>query len=307
MEGCKYSKRALALGFVLWVGFLLIFVSGAEGWSKEGHIMTCRIAQSLLKPDAAHVVKHLLPEYANGDLSSLCTWPDQIRHWYKYRWTSSLHFIDTPDNECSFDYARDCHDQHGQENMCVAGAIQNFTSQLLHYKEGTSDRRYNLTEALLFLSHFMGDIHQPMHCAFTSDEGGNTIELRWFRHKSNLHHVWDREIILTAAKDYYEKDMDLLLEDIEGNFTDGVWSDDTSSWRDCKDILSCPIKYATESIKIACKWGYKGVENGATLADDYFNSRMPIVMKRIAQGGVRLAMILNHVFSDDQEGFVSPT
>lgn len=87
----------------------------------------------------------------------------------------------------------------------------------------------NLTEALLFLSHFMGDIHQvssprseklsrawtmsiwvcnaskfpyvlhfilwrwlffqPMHIGFTSDEGGNTIELHWFRHKSNLHHV----------------------------------------------------------------------------------------------------------------------
>ncbi|KMT05709.1 hypothetical protein BVRB_7g167170 [Beta vulgaris subsp. vulgaris] len=104
--------------------------------------------------------------------------------------------------------------------MCVAGAIQNFTSQLQYYRDGTSDRRYNLTETLLFLSHFMGDIHQPMHCAHTSDEGGNTIDLRWFRHKSNLHHVWDREIILTAMKDYYDNDMNLLQQDIEGNYTD---------------------------------------------------------------------------------------
>lgn len=35
----------------------------------------------------------------------------------------------------------DCQDQHGLENMCVAGAIKNFTSQLLHYQEGTSDRQ----------------------------------------------------------------------------------------------------------------------------------------------------------------------
>ena len=35
----------------------------------------------------------------------------------------------------------DCHDQHGAEDMCVAGAIQNFTSQLLHYREGSADRR----------------------------------------------------------------------------------------------------------------------------------------------------------------------
>lgn len=60
--------------------------------------------QSLLEPEAAHIVKMLLPDYADGDLSSLCVWPDQIRHWYKYRWTSPLHFIDTPDQACSFDY-----------------------------------------------------------------------------------------------------------------------------------------------------------------------------------------------------------
>ncbi|KAI3765105.1 hypothetical protein L2E82_15131 [Cichorium intybus] len=278
------------LGFVLINGF-----GGAQAWSKEGHIMTCKIAQELLVPNAAHVVKMLLPDYANGDLSALCVWPDQIRHWYRYRWSSPLHFIDTPDDACSFDYSRDCHDTHGGKDMCVAGAIKNYTSQLSHYHEGTSDRRYNMTEALLFLSHFMGDIHQPMHVGFTSDEGGNTIGLRWFRHKSNLHHVWDREIILTAAADFYEKDMGSLQKAIQANFTRGLWSEDVTSWKDCNDLSTCINKYAMESIKMACKWGYKGVEAGETLSDNYFNSRMPVVMKRIAQGGVRLSMILNRV------------
>lgn len=57
-----------------------------------------------MEPEAAHAVKMLLPEYANGDLSVLCVWPDQIRHWFKYRWTSPLHFIDTPDQACTFDH-----------------------------------------------------------------------------------------------------------------------------------------------------------------------------------------------------------
>ncbi|KAE9461786.1 hypothetical protein C3L33_06280, partial [Rhododendron williamsianum] len=167
----------------------------------------------------------------------------------------------------------DCHDPHGLKDMCVAGAIQNFTTQLSHYREGTSDRRHNMTEALLFVSHFMGDIHQ----------------------------VWDREIILTAAKDYYGKDMDLLRQDIEANFTDGLWREDVTSWTDCSDMFTCVNKWAVESINIACHWGYKDVESGETLNDDYFNSRLPIVMKRIAQGGVRLAMILNRVFGDSEE------
>lgn len=61
--------------------------------------------QDLLEPAAAHAVRNLLTEEADGDLSALCVWPDQVRHWYKYRWTSPLHFIDTPDKACSFVYS----------------------------------------------------------------------------------------------------------------------------------------------------------------------------------------------------------
>ncbi|XP_031478089.1 endonuclease 1-like isoform X1 [Nymphaea colorata] len=298
--GAMRSPAKWVTGFLF--GFLLVVAPLVQSWSKEGHIMTCRVAQKLLNHEASHAVVNLLPDYVNGDLSALCTWPDQIRHWYKYRWTSSLHFIDTPDDACSFDYSRDCHDQHGDKDMCVAGAIQNFTSELSHYKEGSSDRRYNLTEALLFLSHFMGDIHQPLHVGFTSDEGGNTINLHWFRHKSNLHHVWDREIILTAMKEMYGDDMEAFLQDIQANISDGAWSDDVQAWQDCQgQLASCPNKYAAESINIACKWGYKDVTEGVNLSDDYFTSRLPIVKKRIAQGGVRLAMTLNQVFSSHHD------
>lgn len=67
--------------------------------------MTIVVAQKLLDPEAAEAVRNLLPDYVDGDLSALCVWPDQIRHWYKYRWTSSLHFIDTPDQACNFAYS----------------------------------------------------------------------------------------------------------------------------------------------------------------------------------------------------------
>lgn len=42
-------------------------------------------------------------------------------------------------------------------------------------------------------------------------------------------------------------------------------------------------------------------------SDEYFNSRLPIVMKRIAQGGVRLAMILNQVFGEHDHEIPPPT
>ncbi|XLR23511.1 hypothetical protein S83_051411 [Arachis hypogaea] len=125
---------SLPLALLLLLGAAFNSAPGANAWSKEGHMITCKIAQSLLEPEATEVVHHLLPEYVKGHLSALCVWPDQIRHRYKYRWTSPLHFIDTPDDSCSFSYSRDCHDQHGVKDMCVAGTVKNFTSQLLHYR-----------------------------------------------------------------------------------------------------------------------------------------------------------------------------
>lgn len=45
------------------------------------------------------------------------------------------------------------------------------------------------TESLMFLAHFVGDVHQPLHCGHTDDLGGNTIKVHWYRRQSNLHHV----------------------------------------------------------------------------------------------------------------------
>ncbi|CAL0321276.1 unnamed protein product [Lupinus luteus] len=61
-------------------GVVFTTIPGALSWSKEGHMMTCQIAQALLEPQASEDVSQLLPEYVQGDLSALCVWPDQIRH-----------------------------------------------------------------------------------------------------------------------------------------------------------------------------------------------------------------------------------
>ncbi|CAL9145442.1 unnamed protein product [Musa hybrid cultivar] len=88
--------------------------------------------------------------------------------------------------------------------------------------------------------------------------------------------------------------------------TSEKWKGENSSWTDCHDLLSCPKKYAAESIRLACEQGYNRVQEGMNLADDYFDSTMPIVAERIAQGGVRLAMTLNRVFGEHNQAIPSP-
>jgi hypothetical protein len=279
-------------------------------WGADGHHITCLLAQPLLTPEALAGVQSLLPDYANGNLSTLCTWPDDIRWMWKWQWTSPLHYIDVPDFYCNYNYARDCHNEKGQVDMCVAGGINNYSSQIVNYYDASGSNfgtpgallkrqntAYNLTEALLFLAHFMGDIHQPLHVAFTGDAGGNTIILHFYTRKYNLHHIWDTEFI-NRARDYvYGGNLTAMTSALYQNITT-AWLKDTTDWAECPDgALVCPDVIASETIKLACYWAYRNATPGTTLGDDYFLSRLPIVNQQLAKGGVRLAAVLNRIFS----------
>ncbi|KAJ4982376.1 hypothetical protein NE237_033213 [Protea cynaroides] len=288
MMGSDYS----AIGRML---LLLQLLPGILAWGKEGHYAICKIAEGLLNEEAAGAVKVLLPEYADGELAAVCSWADEIR--FHYHWSGPLHYIDTPDFRCNYKYCRDCHDSSGRKDRCVTGAVYNYSEQLITYQDTVSKLKYNLTEALLFLSHFIGDVHQPLHVGFTGDEGGNTILVHWYRRKSNLHHVWDTMIIESALKTFYNSDLSVMIQAIQANISDG-WSSDISSWENCASgYAACPNPYASESISLACKFAYRNATSGSILEDDYFLSRWPVVEKRLAQGGIRLAATLNRIFT----------
>lgn len=282
-----------------WTMGVVIFVfliPGIHGWGKDGHYATCKIAENYLTDDALAAVKALLPDDAEGDLASVCSWADTVRYKSHYRWSSTLHYADTPDFRCNYYYCRDCHDTVGRKDRCVTGAINNYTMQLMskHHDSGLDSLSYNLTEALLFLSHFIGDVHQPLHVGFLGDEGGNSITIRWYKRKTNLHHVWDNMIIESALKTFYGKDLTTLIQAIQRNITDAFV--DEVSQENC-DSTVCPDPYASESVNFACKYAYRNATPGSTLGDDYFYSRWPVVESRLVKGGIRLATVLNRIFS----------
>lgn len=90
--------------FLRALSFLLLFVLPVtvRGWGVDGHFATCKIAQGRLSQAATDAVNELLPEYAQGDLASLCSWADHVK--FRYHWSSALHYIDTPDNLCTYQY-----------------------------------------------------------------------------------------------------------------------------------------------------------------------------------------------------------
>ncbi|XP_045819117.1 endonuclease 2-like isoform X2 [Trifolium pratense] len=218
------------------VSFLFL-VQNTKGWGDDGHVIVCKIAQARLSDAAAKAVKKLLPESANNDLSSKCSWADHVR--FIYPWSSALHFANTPD-VCSYKTTRDCKDQKtGIKERCIVAAITNYTNQLLHFGSNTKSK-YNLTQALYFLSHFLGDIHQPLHCGFLADKGGNSITVHWFTRKQNLHHIWDASILDTEVQRFHDSDMDEFIDALQQNITK-VWSKEVEEWESCiSNDIACP-------------------------------------------------------------------
>ncbi|RZS22811.1 hypothetical protein BHM03_00055630 [Ensete ventricosum] len=251
---------------------LLQFLPRVLSWGKEGHYATCKIAEVF------QVTR------------TICF--DEIRHNPRWRWTGPLHYIDTPDFKCNYDYCRDCHDFARRKDRCAAGAIYNYSTQLSYYGLPTSEQKYNLTEALLFLSHFIGDIHQLV-----------------LNKRLPIFQVWDNMIIESALKKFYNLNLAVLVETLRTNILVGYSCLKTGRLtlhhgkcvnqirpfvQTCKHVPI--VLHASESIRLACKFAYRNATPGSTLGDDYFLTRLPIVEKRLAQGGVRLAAVLNRIF-----------
>mmetsp|Transcript_36767 Transcript_36767/g.74892 ORF Transcript_36767/g.74892 Transcript_36767/m.74892 type:complete len:467 (-) Transcript_36767:1838-3238(-) len=246
---------------------------------------------------------------------------------------------------CWFDYQRDC-----STGMCAVGAIANYTKRLQQNSRGSLHRTddggdggssmlrgtrqtdtaadaavpgrtaasaWTAKEALMFLTHFVGDIHQPLHASRASDRGGNSIHVRIDHHPSgatgvitkeketNLHSVWDDHIIEFAittqhnssALSFQQSILDLVAEAESTGLID--------LWLGCSDGMStqCPSVWAEESFDDALRWAYsdehgREIVDGAALSVEYFGTRLHVVKRKLAAGGVRLAAVLEAALSD---------
>jgi hypothetical protein len=156
----------------------------ALAWWDAGHQIVANIAERRLTPAAKRETNELLALEHQRHLSSIASWADDIRR--DRHETASWHFVDIPLDASRYDPARDCKD-----GDCVVVQIVRFAHVLA---DPHAKPRARL-EALKFVVHFVGDIHQPLHCENHGDHGGNDVHVGWFGKPTNLHAVWDGSII----------------------------------------------------------------------------------------------------------------
>lgn len=250
------------------------------GWGPAGHEIVARIAESRLTPKAKAAVADLLG--SDKSIADVASWADQVRKDREE--TGPWHYVDIPYEMSGYDPQRD-----GKNGNNVIDKLQELANVLNDRRAQRNDR----VEALKFVVHFMGDLHQPLHCAERNDDKGGNFRLVMFpgeRKAVSLHRIWDSSILLRKMDREKTK-----AEDYASKLNAAIARDQERQWLASGDV----VRWANESHKLAVDVVYAGIPTDGpppTIDDDYFAKAEPVIDLQLSRAGVRLAAILNRIF-----------
>jgi hypothetical protein len=254
----------------------LIFVLGClllsnqvAAFGQTGHHMVCNMAYQLLSADSQSQLDTLIKTSPYSQFNQACSWADTVRDDNAYLWSMPLHFVNFPRTKTR-PTPEDCPD-YG----CILSAISTMQSRLT--------QQPNDWQALLFLAHFIADLHQPLHVSFADDLGGNRTAVYFLGLPTNLHSVWDFALLKQAG---YEQDTGL-----QQTLFNAIGPEQISLWQQ-----GSVLDWANESAALTVQL-YQHYKPGMLLDDNYVSQHTPVVEQRLQQAAVRLAMLLEQLLS----------
>ncbi|MDF2432727.1 MAG: nuclease [Mucilaginibacter sp.] len=239
-------------------------------WGAQGHRICGQIASSYLTPKARKAIEAIL---GNESIAMASNWADFIKSDPAFGYLSTWHYIDF-DKE--YTYA-EMQDYLNHDTKVDAYTKLQFLIGELKKKDISKE---NQLLYLRMLIHIAGDVNQPMHAAHTDDKGGNDIKLNWFNTPTNLHSVWDSQLI----------DFQQL------SYTEYATAINHTTLAQRNEWQKAPIsQWLFESNQIANKL-YTEIKPGDTLNYKYNFTHIAIVNQQLLKAGVRLAGVLNQIF-----------
>jgi hypothetical protein len=243
-----------------------VFVSlHVYGWGVTGHRVVGHIAEQYLSKKAKKELQRVL---GHQSLAYVSNWMDDIKSDRAYDHTQEWHWVTIPDGMTY-------EESEKNPNGDIIETIERLISEL---KKGGLDAKKE-AEHVKMLVHLVGDIHQPLHVGRGDDKGGNDVRVRWFSQNSNLHRVWDTDMIDGKKWSYTE-----IARDINHTTPARVKALQATTVRD----------WAYESMALRSQV-YDVPENG-TLGYEYSYKNYHLVERRLLEAGVRLAGVLNDIY-----------
>jgi hypothetical protein len=238
----------------------------AFAWGPAAHEAVATLAAERLTPATTKEVAALL---GRESLVQVAVWADDVRTT-THKHTTGWHFTNIPINGSGYQASRDC-----PRGNCLVSAIQRQEAILRDRTRPAAAR----AEALKFLVHLIGDVHQPLHASDAGDRGGNNREIELVGGSRNLHAAWDSGIIqsrgsstralVTAAKHWLQTQTEATLA-----------GGSTEHW-------------ANESYRLARDIAYVQVRGDDAITGPERVEALRIIETSIARAGVRLAAVLN--------------
>ncbi|MGY0634940.1 S1/P1 nuclease [Luteimonas sp. A478] len=264
---------------LLLAALLCVIAAPAHAWGGRGHRLVGHVAESGLAPAARAQVDALLqgeedPE--NRSLAGIATWADELRGSDPDlgRRSARWHYVNIGEDDCSYQA-----DQHCPDGNCVVAAIDDQAAILGDLNRSNAER----LQALKFVVHFVGDVHQPMHAGYAHDRGGNDVQLNLRDgtrngYGTNLHALWDGSLFysLRESEERHLRELGKLQVAVPPGDAPGTW--------------------AEESCRIAVDPSV--APQGARVGMDYVYRWRPVAEERVVIAGQRLAALLNRVLGD---------
>jgi len=236
-----------------------------QRWGQIGHYVTGQVAENHITEKTAAEIERVI---GKETIASATVWMDDIRSDSTYDYTNTWHWVTIPDG---MTYEETEKNPDGD----IIWALEKCIAEL---KEGGLSEQEEY-ERLKFVMHMVGDIHQPLHVGTGEDLGGNRVRVQWMGNNSNLHRVWDSDMINSRQMSYTEIAMNLDVIDEERvrkwqSASVRDWAKESMSYRD--DVYDLP-----DDNRIGYEYRFQNYD---------------IVEKRLVQAGVRLAGVLNDIY-----------
>ena len=242
---------------------LILSITTGFGWGAKGHALVAEVAFDNL--DAK--TKQNVLKYLNGmSIEDAANWMDAMRSNKSFDFMKPYHYVD-------FERGATVTELSGDN---IINVLNKTLNDLDHIK-GLSNEE--IKTRLFYLFHLVGDLHMPLHVGYKDDKGGNTVQVSFFGRGSNLHAMWDSDIIeykgLTLA------DV-LAMNKYKPNELATIKQIDITAWaKDSRKYLK--NVYGLQTAKVS---------------DMYIDDNYPIIKQQILKAGLRLAAILEHYFKD---------
>lgn len=257
---------------ILFFGIVFFYLPYQSlAWGMLGHRIVGEIANSYLTPKARKEIQQIL---GNESIAIASNWADFIKSDTAYKFLNSWHYIDF-DSTLSYNQM--------QSYLKTDTATDAYTKLNFLIKK-LKNKNLPQNEKLMYLRlliHIAGDVHQPFHAARTGDTGGNDIKVSWFGQSSNIHRVWDEQLIDFQKLSYTEYTAAI----------NHVSPKQKAIWQ--KQPIS---KWLFDSYQISEQLHKEMQQPDLKLSYQYNFKHIDTLNEQLLKGGVHLAALLNQIF-----------